>query len=143
LKTQAVPEVEKRLSSSKEGLSPAKATKRLDQYDIEPADTRHLESADVHFAESAVTGESLIATKSTAGAIFSGSIFGQGEIGVSCTGTGLHTYVGTTAAGWAGGDAQPLPKRRPHHRPDSKMPPNFSPVGPYQDHRWATSSTSR
>jgi H+-transporting ATPase len=71
---------------------------RLRLGDIVPADARLLDGDGIQVDESALTGESLPATKQAGDAIFSGSIIRQGEIGALVYGTGLHTYFGTTAA---------------------------------------------
>ena len=65
--------------------------------DIVPADTRLLEGDPVEVDQSALTGESLPATRKSGEAIFSGSIVRQGEIGALVYATGANTYFGKTA----------------------------------------------
>jgi H+-transporting ATPase len=70
---------------------------RLRLGDIVPADARLLEGDPVEVDQSALTGESLPATVTPGGAVFSGSIIRQGEIGAFVYATGAHTYFGKTA----------------------------------------------
>jgi H+-transporting ATPase len=65
--------------------------------DIVPADARLLEGDPVEVDESALTGESLPATRQPGDAVFSGSILRQGEIGALVYATGTNTYFGKTA----------------------------------------------
>jgi H+-transporting ATPase len=65
--------------------------------DIVPADARLLEGDPVEVDQSALTGESLPATRKSGEAIFSGSIIRQGEIGALVYATGKNTYFGKTA----------------------------------------------
>ena len=65
--------------------------------DIVPADARLLEGDPVEVDQSALTGESLPATRKSGDAIFSGSIIRQGEIGALVYATGAATYFGKTA----------------------------------------------
>jgi H+-transporting ATPase len=65
--------------------------------DIVPADARLLEGDPVEVDQSALTGESLPATRKSGEAIFSGSIIRQGEIGALVYATGENTYFGRTA----------------------------------------------
>ena len=65
--------------------------------DIVPADARLLEGDPVEVDQSALTGESLPATRKSDEAIFSGSIIRQGEIGAMVYATGAKTYFGKTA----------------------------------------------
>jgi H+-transporting ATPase len=65
--------------------------------DIVPADARLLEGDPVEVDQSALTGESLPATRKSAEAVFSGSIIRQGEIGALVYATGANTYFGKTA----------------------------------------------
>jgi H+-transporting ATPase len=65
--------------------------------DIVPADARLLEGDPVEVDQSALTGESLPATRKPGEAIFSGSIVRQGEIGAMVYATGANTYFGRTA----------------------------------------------
>jgi H+-transporting ATPase len=65
--------------------------------DIVPADARLLEGDPVEVDQSALTGESLPATRKSGQAIFSGSIVRQGEIGALVYATGANTYFGKTA----------------------------------------------
>src|SRR5665648_1024405 len=70
---------------------------RLRLGDIVPADARLLAGDQVEVDQSALTGESLPATRKPGEAVFSGSIIRQGEIGAMVYGTGTNTYFGKTA----------------------------------------------
>jgi len=70
---------------------------RLRLGDIVPADARLLEGDPIEVDQSALTGESLPATRKPGEAIFSGSIVRQGEIGALVYATGAKTYFGKTA----------------------------------------------
>ena len=70
---------------------------RLRLGDIVPADARLLEGDPVEVDQSALTGESLPATRRSGEAVFSGSIIRQGEIGALVYATGANTYFGKTA----------------------------------------------
>jgi H+-transporting ATPase len=70
---------------------------RLRLGDIVPADARLLDGDPIEVDESALTGESLPATRSSGDAVFSGSIVRRGEIGALVYATGTHTYFGKTA----------------------------------------------
>src|SRR6202044_3769619 len=70
---------------------------RLRLGDIVPADARLLAGDPVQVDQSALTGESLPATRKPGEAVFSGSIVRQGEIGALVYATGAHTYFGKTA----------------------------------------------
>jgi H+-transporting ATPase len=70
---------------------------RLRLGDIVPADARLLEGDQVEVDQSALTGESLPATRKPGEAVFSGSIVRQGEIGALVYATGTKTYFGKTA----------------------------------------------
>jgi H+-transporting ATPase len=70
---------------------------RLRLGDIVPADARLLEGDEVEVDQSALTGESLPATRKPGEAVFSGSIIRQGEIGALVYATGSDTYFGKTA----------------------------------------------
>ncbi|MGB9421883.1 MAG: plasma-membrane proton-efflux P-type ATPase, partial [Candidatus Acidiferrum sp.] len=65
--------------------------------DIVPADERLLEGDPVEVDQSALTGESLPATRKPGEAVFSGSIIRQGEIDAMVYATGANTYFGKTA----------------------------------------------
>src|SRR5271154_6888683 len=65
--------------------------------DIVPADARLLDGDQVEVDQSALTGESLPATRKPGEAVFSGSIIRQGEIGAMVYATGGKTYFGKTA----------------------------------------------
>jgi H+-transporting ATPase len=65
--------------------------------DIVPADARLLEGDPIEVDQSALTGESLPATRKSGEAVFSGSIIRQGEIEALVYGTGQNTYFGKTA----------------------------------------------
>ena len=65
--------------------------------DIVPADARLLAGDPVEVDQSALTGESLPATRKSGDAVFSGSIIRQGEIGALVYATGANTYFGKTA----------------------------------------------
>jgi H+-transporting ATPase len=70
---------------------------RLRLGDIVPADARLLDGDPVEVDQSALTGESLPATRKPGEAVFSGSIIRQGEIGAIVYATGAKTYFGKTA----------------------------------------------
>ena len=70
---------------------------RLRMGDIVPADARLLDGDAVEVDQSALTGESLPATRKSGEAVFSGSIVRQGEIGALVYATGTNTYFGKTA----------------------------------------------
>ena len=70
---------------------------RLRLGDIVPADARLLEGDPVEVDQSALTGESLPATRKPGEAVFSGSIIRQGEIDAMVYATGANTYFGKTA----------------------------------------------
>jgi len=70
---------------------------RLRLGDIVPADARLLAGDEVSVDQSALTGESLPATRKSGDAIFSGSIIRRGEIGGLVYATGAKTYFGKTA----------------------------------------------
>ena len=70
---------------------------RLRLGDIVPADARLLDGDEVSIDQSALTGESLPATKKSGDAIFSGSIIRRGEMGALVYATGGGTYFGKTA----------------------------------------------
>ena len=70
---------------------------RLRLGDIVPADARLLEGDPIEVDQSALTGESLPATRKPGEAVFSGSIIRQGEIGALVYATGANTYFGKTA----------------------------------------------
>jgi H+-transporting ATPase len=70
---------------------------RVRMGDIVPADARLLEGDSVEVDQSALTGESLPATRKSGEAVFSGSIVRQGEIGALVYATGTNTYFGKTA----------------------------------------------
>ena len=65
--------------------------------DIVPADARLLVGDPVEVDQSALTGESLPATRKAGEAVFSGSIIRRGEIGALVYATGAKTYFGETA----------------------------------------------
>src|SRR5664279_4335604 len=65
--------------------------------DIVPADARLLAGDAIEVDQSALTGESLPATRKPGEAVFSGSIIRQGEIGALVYATGTNTYFGKTA----------------------------------------------
>ena len=65
--------------------------------DIVPADARLLEGDPIEVDQSALTGESLPATRKSGEAVFSGSIVRQGEIDALVYATGTNTYFGKTA----------------------------------------------
>jgi H+-transporting ATPase len=70
---------------------------RLRLGDIVPADARLLDGDEISVDQSALTGESLPATRKPGDAVFSGSIIRRGEIGALVYATGTHTYFGRTA----------------------------------------------
>jgi len=65
--------------------------------DIVPADARLLDGDSIEVDQSALTGESLPATRKPGEAVFSGSIVRQGEISALVYATGADTYFGKTA----------------------------------------------
>lgn len=65
--------------------------------DIVPADARLLDGDPVEVDQSALTGESLPATRKPGEALFSGSIIRTGEIDALVYATGQDTYFGKTA----------------------------------------------
>jgi H+-transporting ATPase len=65
--------------------------------DIVPADARLLDGDPVEVDQSALTGESLPASRKSGEAVFSGSIVRRGEIDALVYATGTDTYFGTTA----------------------------------------------
>jgi len=65
--------------------------------DVVPADARLLDGDPVEVDESALTGESLPATRQPGDAVYSGSILRKGEIGALVYSTGAHTYFAKTA----------------------------------------------
>ena len=65
--------------------------------DIVPADARLLEGDPIEVDQSALTGESLPATRKPGEPVFSGSIIRQGEIDAVVYATGANTYFGKTA----------------------------------------------
>ncbi|MGC1781206.1 MAG: HAD-IC family P-type ATPase, partial [Acidobacteriaceae bacterium] len=69
---------------------------RLRLGDIVPADARLLAGDPVEVDQSALTGESLPATRKPGEAVFSGSIVRQGEADAMVYGTGTNTYFGKT-----------------------------------------------
>jgi H+-transporting ATPase len=70
---------------------------RLRLGDIVPADARLLDGDELSVDQSALTGESLPATRKSGDAVFSGSIVRRGEIGALVYATGGNTYFGRTA----------------------------------------------
>jgi H+-transporting ATPase len=70
---------------------------RLRLGDIVPADARLLDGDEISVDQSALTGESLPATRKSGDAVFSVSIVRRGEIGALVYATGGKTYFGKTA----------------------------------------------
>jgi H+-transporting ATPase len=70
---------------------------RLRLGDIVPADARLLQGDPVSVDQSALTGESLPATRASGEAVFSGSIVRRGEIDALVYATGTNTLFGKTA----------------------------------------------
>jgi H+-transporting ATPase len=70
---------------------------RLRLGDIIPADARLLAGDEVSVDQSALTGESLPASRKAGDTVFSGSIIRRGEIGALVYATGEKTYFGKTA----------------------------------------------
>jgi len=70
---------------------------RLRLGDVVPADARLLAGDEVSVDQSALTGESLPASRKPGDAVFSGSIIRRGEIGARVYATGGKTYFGKTA----------------------------------------------
>jgi H+-transporting ATPase len=65
--------------------------------DIVPADARLLDGDPMSVDQSALTGESLPATRNAGDAVFSGSIVRRGQSSALVYGTGTNTYFGKTA----------------------------------------------
>lgn len=65
--------------------------------DIVPADARLLDGDPMSVDQSALTGESLPATRNPGDAVFSGSIVRRGQSNALVYATGTHTYFGKTA----------------------------------------------
>ncbi|MEO5788517.1 plasma-membrane proton-efflux P-type ATPase, partial [Gelidibacter sp.] len=65
--------------------------------DIVPADARLLDGDEISVDQSALTGESLPASRKSGEAVFSGSIIRRGEIDALVYATGTNTYFGKTA----------------------------------------------
>ncbi|KAL8044002.1 hypothetical protein ABFX02_08G019400 [Erythranthe guttata] len=65
--------------------------------DIIPADARLLDGDPLKIDQSALTGESLPATKSPGDGVYSGSTVKQGEIEAVVIATGVHTFFGKAA----------------------------------------------
>ncbi|XP_044367996.1 plasma membrane ATPase 1 [Triticum aestivum] len=65
--------------------------------DIIPADARLLDGDPLKIDQSALTGESLPATKGPGDAVYSGSTVNQGEIEAVVIATGVHTFFGKAA----------------------------------------------
>jgi len=70
---------------------------QLKQGDIVPADARLLDGDPMSVDQSALTGESLPATRNPGDAVFSGSIVRRGQSNALVYATGAHTYFGKTA----------------------------------------------
>jgi H+-transporting ATPase len=70
---------------------------QLKQGDIVPADARLLDGDPMSVDQSALTGESLPATRNPADAVFSGSIVRRGQSSALVYATGANTYFGKTA----------------------------------------------
>jgi len=70
---------------------------RVRMGDVVPADARLLAGDPIEVDQSALTGESLPATRKSGEAVFSGSIVRQGETGALVYATGANTYFGKTA----------------------------------------------
>jgi H+-transporting ATPase len=70
---------------------------RLRLGDIVPADARLLDGDRISVDQSALTGESMPATRKSGDAVFSGSIVRRGEIDALVYATGGKTYFGKTA----------------------------------------------
>ena len=90
---------------------------RLRLGDIVPADARLLDGDEMSVDQSALTGESLPATRKSGDAVFSGSIIRRGEIGALVYATGANTYFGKTAElVETRGHRQPFPESRAEDR---------------------------
>ena len=70
---------------------------RLRLGDIVPADARLVDGDEISVDQSALTGESMPATRKSGDAVFSGSIVRRGEIDALVYATGGKTYFGKTA----------------------------------------------
>ncbi len=84
------------ITPSAKDLVPGDAI-RLRLGDIVPADARLLDGDEISVDQSALTGESLPATRKSGDAVFSGSIIRRGEIDALVYATGGKTYFGRTA----------------------------------------------
>ena len=69
--------------------------------DIVPADARILKGDPVEVDQSALTGESLPATRKVDEALFSGSILRQGEIDAMVYATGRRTLTSERPRSWS------------------------------------------
>lgn len=65
--------------------------------DIIPADARLLDGDPLKIDQSALTGESLPATKNAGDEVYSGSTVKQGELEAVVIATGVHTFFGKAA----------------------------------------------
>ena len=74
---------------------------RMRMGDIVPADARLLDGDPVEVDQSALTGESLPATRQSGDAVFSGSIIRQGEIGALVYATGTQHLLRQDRASWS------------------------------------------
>ena len=73
---------------------------RLRLGDIVPADARLLDGDELSVDQSALTGESLPATRKSGDAVFSGSIVRRGEIGALVYATGERTPISARPRNW-------------------------------------------
>ena len=90
---------------------------RLRLGDIVPADARLLDGDEISVDQSALTGESLPATRKSGDAVFSGSIIRRGEIDALVYATGGKTYFGRDrGTGRDGCHRQPFPEGRAEDR---------------------------
>ena len=90
---------------------------RLRLGDIVPADARLLDGDAISVDQSALTGESLPATRKSGDAVFSGSIVRRGEIGALVYATGAQNLLRQDrGTGGDGGHRQPFSERRAEDR---------------------------
>ena len=106
---------------------------RLRLGDIVPADARLLDGDEVSVDQSALTGESLPASRKSGDAVFSGSIVRRGEIGALVYATGKDLFRQDRGTGGDRGYCQPFSESRAEDR----QLPDHAGGGPgVGDHRY-------